>query len=47
MKSERITFMAKPDLSDKIEERAEELSLTKSEVVRRAVAEKITGERSK
>jgi hypothetical protein len=42
MSSQRITFVAKSSLAEKIEDRAEELCLNKSEFVRRAVAEEIS-----
>ncbi|MFB6295054.1 MAG: ribbon-helix-helix protein, CopG family [Candidatus Nanohaloarchaea archaeon] len=41
--SERIAFVASDKLAERIDAEADELALTKSEVIRRALAEHLNG----
>lgn len=41
MESNRMSFAASDELSEQIESKAEDLSLSKSEIMRRAIAENL------
>lgn len=41
--SSNISFNAKPELAERLENRADELSLTKSEIIRRAIVNHLEG----